>query len=409
MAAVVAEELPVLSPVVRPVVRPATRGMTGSDRIHYLDNLRTLAMMLGVFLHAAFAYADPSQSFWLATDPQSSRAIDATIWFIHLFRMGLFFLVSGYFAKLVLVRKGIKRLLWQRTIRLVIPFLLFYPFLLGAMTVLIVFGVTYVDKPKGLMGLIAEASKHASRSESGPAPGTMHLWFLYYLIFFTLIAAVASRFTCPRLEGLFRRHWLFGLAPLVLLPGIVGAGIPLPGPESFVPTWWPFAFYGWYYWAGWQLFGRERWLESLRPIVGCLVGGSLLLFVPYYFCMPVLDLTSMLQGPQSLPRRMQGIACLLTAYLSVALTVASLILGKQFLSRPSTRLKFLADSSYWVYLIHLPIVLFLQTLLIPVAWNMWLKLSLTLVATFSFCLATYVVFVRYTLVGWLLHGKRSFP
>jgi hypothetical protein len=28
--------------------------------------------------------------------------------------------------------------------------------------------------------------------------------------------------------------------------------------------------------------------------------------------------------------------------------------------------KLLADSSYWAYLIHLPIVLFLQTLLIPV-------------------------------------------
>ncbi len=38
------------------------------ERIHYLDNLRALAMLLGVYLHAAFAYAHPAQTIWLATD-----------------------------------------------------------------------------------------------------------------------------------------------------------------------------------------------------------------------------------------------------------------------------------------------------------------------------------------------------
>ena len=365
--------------------------------------------MLGVFLHGAFAYANPSQTFWLATDPQSSVAIDAAIWFVHLFRMALFFLIAGYFAKLVLVRTGMKRMLWQRAIRLVFPFLLFYPFLLAGMTILIVFGLSYVDEPRGLMGLIAEASKQSSGSESGPAPGTMHLWFLYYLIFFTLIGAVASRFPIPKLPGLCRRPWFLAVVPLILLPGVVGAGVPVPGPESFVPTWWPFALYGPFYLAGWQWYGREQSLEKLRPYVWYIVAGSLLLFIPYYRSMPVLDLTSLLQDPKPLPLWRQGISWVLTAYLSVALTLASLLLGKQFLSKPRKKLKFLADSSYWVYLIHLPIVLFLQTLFIPFEWHVWLKLSVTLIATFLFCMATYVVFVRYTPVGWLLHGKRSFP
>lgn len=60
-------------------------------RIHYLDNLRALAMMLGVLLHAGLAYANPAQAIWIATDTTSSVAVDAGIWFIHLFRMGLFF------------------------------------------------------------------------------------------------------------------------------------------------------------------------------------------------------------------------------------------------------------------------------------------------------------------------------
>src|SRR6516225_1545702 len=89
-----------------------------SDRIHYLDNLRALAMLLGVFLHCALAYAYPTQIVWLATDPQSSVLVDASFSFIHLFRMGLFFLISGYFAKLLITRKGLKSFVWNRTVRI---------------------------------------------------------------------------------------------------------------------------------------------------------------------------------------------------------------------------------------------------------------------------------------------------
>jgi hypothetical protein len=57
----------------------------------------------------------------------------------------------------------------------------------------------------------------------------------------------------------------------------------------------------------------------------------------------------------------------------------------------------------------LPIILFLQTLLIPVAIPTMVKLALVIFVTWLFCLATYVVFVRYTPIGWMLNGKRTFP
>jgi hypothetical protein len=37
------------------------------------------------------------------------------------------------------------------------------------------------------------------------------------------------------------------------------------------------------------------------------------------------------------------------------------------------------------------------------------KLALVIFVTWLFCLATYVVFVRYTPIGWMLNGKRTFP
>lgn len=387
----------------------SARPEAGSARIHYLDNLRALAMLLGVYLHAAFAYAEPSQSLWLATDPRSSVAVDASIWFIHLFRMGLFFLLSGYFARLVVGRKGVKRFLANRALRVGLPMVIFYPFLLVAMTVIIIFSLSYLESPEGLMGLIASAGKEGAAATKAPPPGTMHLWFLYYLLQFSLLAACCSRWRLRTPAWLTRQRWLLGFAPLLLVPGIWGAGVPLPAPESFWPTWWPVAFYGVFYFAGWQLFGREDQLDAWMPYLGHLLAACTALYGVYYVTMPVLDLSLLASGASPLPVWKQTVGCVLTAYLSVGLTIASLLLGKRYLAGRSPALAFTSDASYWIYLLHLPIVIFLQTLLIPLPWPAEVKLAATIVGTLLPCMATYIVFVRYTPVGWLLHGKRSFP
>jgi len=380
-----------------------------AQRIHYLDNLRAAAMLLGVFLHSALAYAQPAQSFWLATDTESSVAIDACIWFIHLFRMSLFFLLSGYFAKLVIERKGVKHFLWNRFLRIVVPFVLFYPFLLAAMIVVIVFALAYLTEPQGLMGMIAKAAKDNTEAQKSQSNSTMHLWFLYYLAAFSVLGALMHRFKGIKLDSLFRNPLFLLLSPLVLVPSAFAAGSPLPAPESFIPLWWPLVFYGWFYATGWQLFGRENNLESLRPYAWHIFGISVILFVPYYMLLPVMDLSTLVDSPSPQNAWVLGAEALLTAYLSVMLTMATVLLGKRYLSRRSPFFAFVADSSYWVYLLHLPIAIFLQTLLIPSPLPLWLKLMAVLSGTLVFCFATYVVFVRYTPMGWLLNGKRSFP
>ncbi len=380
-----------------------------THRIHYFDNLRAMAMLLGVFLHSALAYAQPAQSVWLATDPSSSVLIDASVWFIHLFRMGLFFFLSGYFAKLVIERKGVGHFLKNRCLRLVVPFVLFYPFLLAAMTVVIVFAIKYLDSPRGLIGLFAAVASSSTETPKRETLTTMHLWFIYYLVAFSGVGSLLTQAKWLKLGFLFRNPKLLFLGPLLLVPGALVAGVPMPAPESFIPEWWPFAFYGLFFVAGWQLVGREKFLESWRPYVLHLAALSLVLFVPYYILMPVLDLNSIVSSKSTQSFWVQVALACLTAYLSVLLTITSLILGQRYLAGRNPLLSFVADSSYWVYLLHLPIVIFLQTLLVPLNWPLWVKLIAVLLGTMIPCLATYVVFVRYTPLGWLLHGKRSFP
>ncbi len=390
---------------------PAT-STSPADRIDYLDNLRALAMLLGVFLHAALAYAHPAQSIWLATDISSSTAVDVSIWFIHLFRMSLFFLLSGYFAKLVIERKGLRAFMWNRLLRIVVPLLVFYVPLVMAMTLVIIFALGYLEQPRGVMSIIAEAAKDQSAQRDGKGMngiGTMHLWFLYYLVFFSGLGAAAYRWLPIRLEWLFERPLVAAFAPLILVPAVLAVSSPLPAPESFVPTWWPFVFYGAFFLAGWQLFGRESCLAWVDQNLWLILVGSLVLYVPYYLLLPNLDVNLIIELTDPRPWWKRVVTAVLTAYLSVSLTLASLSLGKRFLAKRSGWLRFTAESSYWIYLIHLPIVIFLQTLLVPIALSVWLKLTAVILGTLLFSLASYMVFVRYTPIGWMLHGKKKFP
>jgi glucans biosynthesis protein C len=387
-----------------------------AERIHYFDNLRALAMLLGLFLHAGLAYADPAQNIWLATDRQSSRLIDIAIWFVHLFRMALFFLISGYFAKLLVARRGVKGFLINRVVRVAIPFLVFWPILLIAMGAVFFFGFSFVDPAAGMMGLIQQAAK----TTDAPAPtsvSTMHLWFLYYLFMFSLVTAALVRFDwrhlkVPNRKWLFSKQWLLTLAPLLLVPGTIAGNFPMVAPESFVPAWWPFAFYGIFYWAGWKLREHEHevldrlqsWWLPLAVVCG-------LGFATYYLLLPELSISSLaeLRNPPQPASRQLLLLGLLGAYLSTILVAFSLLLGRKYLASRSVIMRVISDASYWTYLIHLPIVLFLQTLLIEVSLNVWLKLMIVISATLFVSLTTYVVFVRYTPVGWLLNGKREFP
>jgi hypothetical protein len=104
--------------------------------------------------------------------------------------------------------------------------------------------------------------------------------------------------------------------------------------------------------------------------------------------------------------------------LAVALTVSGalftwlltfgllgLALGTFDRSRPAIR--YLADSSYWVYLCHLPLIGLIQLDLFLVPAPAAAKFSLVLTITMGLCLSSYHVLVRHTFLGIWLHGHRD--
>ena len=80
---------------------------------------------------------------------------------------------------------------------------------------------------------------------------------------------------------------------------------------------------------------------------------------------------------------------------------------RAFFSGENARIRYLSDSSYWLYIMHLPLIIFVQ--LFISSWDMSsiLKCLLTCVGTTLILLVSYEWGVRYTCIGTLLNGKRT--
>ena len=89
-------------------------------RFHDFDALRGYAMLLGIVLHGLMSFM--VIPFWPAQDRNQNTEVCGTILrFIHGFRLPLFFLISGFFTAMLWRKRGLKGLLKQRAIRILIP------------------------------------------------------------------------------------------------------------------------------------------------------------------------------------------------------------------------------------------------------------------------------------------------
>ena len=87
---------------------------------------------------------------------------------------------------------------------------------------------------------------------------------------------------------------------------------------------------------------------------------------------------------------------LLQALVATWGTLAALIAGLRWLDRPSAWMAYLSRSSYWTYLLHLPVLFALQYVLLDHALSWPLALLLSCGLTLAICLLSYELLVRRT-------------
>ena len=102
------------------------------ERLHGLDAVRGLALTAGVVLHGAMAFL-PGPQLWLVMDTTRSTTLSVSFFVIHMARMTVFFLLAGFFGRMVMHRDGWVAFARQRLMRIGVPMVLAWPLVFGAM------------------------------------------------------------------------------------------------------------------------------------------------------------------------------------------------------------------------------------------------------------------------------------
>jgi peptidoglycan/LPS O-acetylase OafA/YrhL len=68
-------------------------------------------------------------------------------------------------------------------------------------------------------------------------------------------------------------------------------------------------------------------------------------------------------------------------------------------------MRWLADGSYWVYIVHLPLLLAIQYRLLDMQLHWTAKFAISVLGTALLSFASYQLLVRHTVLGRLLNGK----
>jgi len=145
-----------------------------SERLHALDAVRGLALLLGIVLHATLSFVPAPTRIWIIQDTHQSLALGLLFFAIHVFRMTTFFLMAGFFARMSFHRRGVSGFVRDRLQRIGLPLVIGWPIVFTPMALVVIWAAGF---PNG-----------------GPVPGVprwppvlpnfplIHLWFLYVLL-----------------------------------------------------------------------------------------------------------------------------------------------------------------------------------------------------------------------------------
>ena len=362
-------------------------------RIYALDGLRAIMMLLGVVLHSSESYLIGDNDTWPREPEGDHILMNYLNSLIHVFRMPIFFMVAGFFGSMLFYTRGGWSMVTHRIKRIAFPFVVF----LLVLHPIIILTLQYTTMAFGVN------LEYISTSLTSLPDITYHLWFLYYLVIITLIFVAIGTLTqqVPALGKLARRvfEWSFSkthvswlvFSFLLFVIMLYRWDYSVPTPLKFTPNTGALLFFGLFYCTGWGLFKVRHRLNQLMRNDGLFFTVGLLAYSTRFIWASAID--DVLIG---------AIHAVVTWLFVFGITGLFI----RYFSMPSYRMRYISDSSYWVYLIHLPLTIFIPGMLATFHIPVLIKFLLTLIGTLLLCFLTYHLMVRATVIGKFLNGRK---
>lgn len=370
----------------------------GQPRWNYLDQLRVALMLFGIPYHTALAYAFHNP--WIINSPDESSLLTWMAQFSHTFRMPAFFLLSGFFAVLLIRRQDAAKWWKSRLVRLGVP--LIATALLVNPLMMLAHSVAEAEPGNILADWYLQMGSYGEH-------WIVHLWFLIHLLVYSALLAGLWHWRAPlRLEErvsafqdfLERKPVCFW--PLLLLVGTatlgfsvvakVGGfsyilnGMLMPGKlAADLPV---FLFGG-------LLAYRIEWLARFTQprasfwVAAFLTASVLAVFqtsdtaisrVVTYFLMPIVGIL----------------------FSHVLLSAA-----RRWMDRPSAIGASLSEAAMTIYLVHIAIICWLAGFFLEISLNPLLEFAIISALTFAVSYGFHLAIRRNPVLLYLFNGRTS--
>jgi len=322
--------------------------------------------------------------------------------------MASFFLIAGFFGRLILERRGTAGFIRNRLQRILLPLVLgwpvFYP--------MIAFVTIWQARVRGA----AEVSLwHATLSaftsgkvfREGFPLGDF--WFLYYLLLmYALVLCLQwiwGKWTAAVFKTVIESWWgticlaIPLTAILYRMPGSLGLRTPygLAIDKSVVLAYLIFFLIGWF------LFQQRDLLEILERRA---VRHAVLGIAAGTWPLALLALMAVAgEAPRSAVEEFSDNAAYGLAMVLMTFGFIGIFLRWMSVPRPAVR--YLSDAAYWIYLAHYPLVRALQVALAPWHVQSSVKIPVIVLSSLAILLVSYHFLVRYSWIGVMLSGPRD--
>ena len=388
----------------QPTEKPPVQVAAGRTlRLFFIDNLRTGLVILVVLHHVALVYGASVEGFYYVEPPFSSPGIINLPAFLALlvfalvnqgWFMGAFFLLAGYFTPGSYDRKGPGSFLKDRLLRLGIPLAIFY-FVLNPIS-----RIGWWLMPSSLTGITTPLSWEEYPRLLGLGP----LWFVAILLIFDFCYAAWRMLTRNQTssstsESSMPSYLGIGIFILALALASYLARIVVPIGESvfefptlaYLPQYVSFFVIG-------TVASRHNWFRTLPNSMGvvgfvtAVVAGVLLFPLAFSGQLFSLELSQTLDNGMGNGQWQSAVYALWDSTFAVGICLGLITLFRRFFNTQRGFGRFLSPHGYTVYIIHIPVIVFLAYALRGIELAPLPKFGMAAVIAVPICFAVaYIV------------------
>jgi len=333
-------------------------------------------LFLLVAFHAGISYmeSDLNPELWSFKDSSSHIFFDGLLGFIHTFRHPAFFVISGYVTHQMFQKYAWKDVLKKRFKRLFIPMLITIA-LMGPFVHILFAQMNGETDVYNLQVIYPSTSGHLFRVS------TIYVWFLYYLLLFSAVHLTIERIGIGRYLQRFKigKNWFL---PTVLIVSLLVLGCLMVWQENSLfgdyqlnPALPSVGGYIVFYLFGIFLANRKDSLSKLKNHGALFVILGTLFFIIYS-----------VQGILVIEEEGNAMEFNLVLMISSGLATVFysfglLGLALKYYTKPNRIISYIGRSSYFLYLIHFPVLLIFLKFSIAYNWNVFIKFLFVLITT----------------------------